>query len=52
MKVLFFFPHNPYPAKSGAHKRCLEMLSGLRELGCEVTLMSSTLSSETPWELF
>jgi glycosyltransferase involved in cell wall biosynthesis len=50
-KVLFFFPHNPYPAKSGAHKRCLEMLAGLKELGCEVTLMSSTLSSETPWEL-
>jgi glycosyltransferase involved in cell wall biosynthesis len=26
------------------------MLAGLRELGCEVTLMSSTLSSEIPWE--
>ena len=50
-KVLFFFPHNPYPPKSGAHKRCLEMLSSLRELGFQVTLMSSTLCSDTKWEM-
>lgn len=50
-KVLFFFPHNPYPAKSGAHKRCLEMLAGFKDLGFEVTLMSSTFCSETLWEM-
>jgi len=50
-KILFFFPHNPYPARSGAHRRCLEMLAGFKELGFEVTLMSSTLSSETIWEM-
>lgn len=49
-KILFFFPHNPYPARSGAHRRCLEVLSGLKKLGFQVTLMSSTLSSETIWE--
>lgn len=49
-KILFFFPHNPYPPKSGAHKRCLEILAGLKELGCAVTLLSSTLSSETQWD--
>jgi glycosyltransferase involved in cell wall biosynthesis len=49
-KVVYFFPHNPYPPRSGAHKRCLEMLAGLRKLGCEVTLVSSSLSSETPWD--
>jgi glycosyltransferase involved in cell wall biosynthesis len=48
-KVLFFFPHNPYPPKSGAHKRALEMLMGLKELGCKVTLISSHISSCTPW---
>jgi hypothetical protein len=48
-KVLFFFPHNPYPAKSGAHKRSLEMLMGLKELGCKVTLLSAHISSGTPW---
>jgi glycosyltransferase involved in cell wall biosynthesis len=49
-RVLVFFPHNPYPPRTGAHKRCLEMLAGLQEIGCEVTLLSSTISSETTWE--
>lgn len=48
-KVISFFPHNPWPPRTGAHKRCLEMLVGLKEIGCEVTLLSSTLSSETEW---
>lgn len=48
-KVLFFFPHNPYPPKSGAHKRCLELLTGLKALGCHVILASSTYTSERPW---
>ena len=48
--VLVFFPHNPWPPRSGAHKRCLEVLSGLRELGCEVTLLSSAFSTDTKWE--
>jgi glycosyltransferase involved in cell wall biosynthesis len=48
-KVIFFFPHNPYPPQSGAHKRSLEMLSGLKELGCKVTLVSSYISSCTAW---
>lgn len=49
-KVLFFFPHNPYPPRSGAHQRCLEMLAGLRALGCATTLISTTLFSDAPWE--
>jgi glycosyltransferase involved in cell wall biosynthesis len=48
-RLLYFFPHNPYPPRSGAHNRCLAMLKALKELGCEVTLASSSLSSETPW---
>lgn len=49
-KVLVFFPHNPSPPRTGAHKRCLEIIGGLRELGCEVSLLSSTLSTDTKWE--
>jgi len=49
-KVLFFFPHNPAPPRSGAHQRCLEMLSGLRALGCATTLVSTTLFSDARWE--
>ena len=49
-KVLFFFPHNPFPAKTGAHKRCLELLTGLKELGCHVTFASSTFTpSDQLW---
>ncbi|BAY08410.1 glycosyltransferase family 4 protein [Calothrix sp. NIES-2098] len=49
--ILFFFPHNPYPPKSGAHKRCLEMLTGLRERGCRVILASLTDVSRKSWNV-
>jgi glycosyltransferase involved in cell wall biosynthesis len=48
-KVLIFLPQNPYPPHSGFHKRCLEVIDGFKELGCEVTLAGSTLSTEQPW---
>lgn len=49
MRVLVFFPHNPFPPRSGAHRRCIEMLSGLHELGHSVTLASSEYTTETKW---
>lgn len=49
MRVLVFFPHNPFPPRSGAHRRCIEMLAGLRELGHTVTLASSEYTTETKW---
>jgi glycosyltransferase involved in cell wall biosynthesis len=49
-KLIYFFPHNPLPPRSGAHQRCLEILAGLRKLDLEVTFVSSTLSSETVWD--
>ncbi len=48
-RVLFFFPHMPYPPRTGAHKRCVELLYGLRDLGCDVLLASSEFTSDTPW---
>jgi glycosyltransferase involved in cell wall biosynthesis len=48
-KIIYFFPHNPYPPRSGAHKRCLEILTGLCKLGYDVTFTSATISSETEW---
>jgi glycosyltransferase involved in cell wall biosynthesis len=48
-KSLVFFPHNPYPIATGAHRRCLEMLAGLREKGCEITLFSSNIYTDRPW---
>jgi len=49
-RLLAFFPHNPWLPKSGAHRRVLEVLAGLNSLGCEVTLLSSRLSSDTKWD--
>ena len=49
-KALVFFPHNPYPPQTGAHQRCLAMLSGLKELGYDVTLLGSTLITDNPWQ--
>jgi hypothetical protein len=49
MRVLVFFPHNPFPPRSGAHRRCIEMLAGMRELGHTVTLASSEYTTETKW---
>lgn len=48
-KVLVFFPQNPYPPKSGAQKHLLEILAGLRKIGCSVTLASWTVSLESKW---
>ena len=50
-KALIFFPHNPYPPKTGAHQRCMEMVNALKGLGYEITLFSSTLFSDTPWDM-
>lgn len=47
--ALVFFPHNPYPPKSGAHTRCLSILQGLIGCGMEVHLASSAVTSETRW---
>jgi glycosyltransferase involved in cell wall biosynthesis len=49
-KVLVFFPHNPWPAKSGANYRCLTVLEALSDLGYAVTLVSSNITSDTPWQ--
>lgn len=48
-KALVFFPHNPYPPRTGAHQRCLSLLNGLKGLGYEVLLFGSTLITDSPW---
>lgn len=48
-RVLVFFPHNPFPPRSGAHQRLLQMTQGWRALGAEVVLASSTHTSDTEW---
>jgi glycosyltransferase involved in cell wall biosynthesis len=49
-KVALFFPEDPYPPKSGLHKRALDVMGGFREIGCEVHLLSSALTTPRPWQ--
>src|SRR4029450_6304977 len=48
-RVLVFFPFNPYPPRSGAHRRLLQIVAALRAAGCTVTLASSTSSRQAHW---
>src|SRR5581483_64614 len=50
-RALIFFPHNPFPPRSGAHRRCLQIVTGLHALGVEVVLASSSFTSETSWDV-
>src|SRR5438309_11831449 len=47
--VLVYFPHNPWPPRTGAHRRCLQMLDALVQIGALVDLASTTLFSDQPW---
>lgn len=47
--ALIFFPHNPVPARTGAHRRCLSFIESLNELGYNITLVSSTLFTDSAW---
>ncbi|MEA5448425.1 glycosyltransferase [Leptolyngbya sp. CCNP1308] len=48
-QALVFFPHNPYPSRSGAHRRCLSVLRALQSIGYEITLLSSEQFTDNPW---
>jgi len=47
--VLLFYPHYLYPPQSGSQRYTLEIVSGLVEIGCKVTLASTTLYWNTKW---
>jgi glycosyltransferase involved in cell wall biosynthesis len=49
--ILVFFPHNPFPPKTGSHRRFTEICKGLKSVGFQVVFLSSTLNSETKWNL-
>jgi glycosyltransferase involved in cell wall biosynthesis len=41
--------HNPWPPRSGAHRRCLWLLDNFVGAGAEVVFASSNVHSEQPW---
>jgi len=48
-KAYIFSPHNLFPTQSGFQKRALSLVDGFIKLNCEVTLLSSSLSSKPSW---
>jgi glycosyltransferase involved in cell wall biosynthesis len=49
-RAVVFVPHKPWPPKFGAHRRYLETIAGLKNLGLYITLASSDFSSDCKWE--
>jgi glycosyltransferase involved in cell wall biosynthesis len=47
--VLVYFPHNPFPSRTGAHRRCVQMLDALVHLGARVHFASTNQFSDQPW---
>ena len=43
-RAVVWFPHNPVPPITGAHRRCLSLLTSLRDLGWSSVLLSSDLA--------
>jgi len=50
-QALIFFPHMPYPPRSGAHVRALSYLHGLREHGYSITWIGAEQFSDAEWSV-
>lgn len=50
-RVLVFFPHNLAKPRSGAHQRAMQIITGLRAIGLDVFLFSSTIFTDCPWDI-
>jgi glycosyltransferase involved in cell wall biosynthesis len=48
-RVLVYYPFNPWPPRNGTHRRCLQMLDGLVQIGARVHLASAKQFSDQPW---
>ena len=48
-QVLVYFPHNPWPPRTGAHRRCLQMLDAFLQIGARVHLASTRQFSDQRW---
>ncbi len=49
-KILLFFTQNPYPGKTGTHRRCLTIINALQHLGCHVTFFSHAEYGPYRWD--
>ncbi len=50
MKIIIFYPLNPYPPQSGTHRRLLAVLKSLKKSGFKIYLLSADFTSkERSW---
>lgn len=48
-RVAVFFPQCPWPVRSGAHRRCMDLLDGFVAMGWDVRLLSTDLFDHGRW---
>lgn len=48
-RIAVFYHGNPCPPRAGTHQRCLQVLRGLREVGCQVTFLTSNHWADPAW---
>lgn len=48
-RLAVFFPQCPWPVRSGAHRRCMDLLDGFVAMGWEVVLLSTDLFDHGRW---
>jgi hypothetical protein len=48
-RVLLFYPYNPVPPVAGGHHRFFQLVSALQDLGCSLSLVSSSHTTDRPW---
>ena len=49
-KVILYFTQNPYPGKTGTHKRCLTIINAFQQLGCQITFLSHAEYGPYSWD--
>lgn len=49
-KVILYFTQNPYPGKTGTHKRCLTIINAFQQLGCRITFLSHAEYGPYSWD--
>lgn len=49
-KAILYFTQNPYPGKTGTHKRCLAIIDAFQQLGFQITFISHAEYGPYSWD--
>lgn len=48
-KVLIFLPHNPFPPRTGAHRRTLSIVEAFYSMNYDITLFATRIYPDNEW---